>query len=281
MNAPKGPAAPASGTSSLHLDDITDDPDIAELLDFEPVPRRAKKEGGWTPDLQRLFIARLAVHGSPGKACKELGMFRSGVDKLCDAPGSESFREAWAAAVALAERRRAEYVAAGHASTVGPSMPFVDNRRKPPKAAPQPLPGQVMNERGEWEDPESLEQRGQEAARNICNKLLRCRRLYLYEISDSPGKRAAFEILTELPVDWDKAARMEEQPDEPWNPVRMRSPDMILTAESGWSFGELGYGPDRKAEMRQAMNDYLAEQGLEPIDWDESADPLPAREREG
>src|SRR5215207_2257610 len=108
----------------------TDDPEILALLDFAPVPRRNKKEGGWCPEMQRLFIARLAVHGSPGKACDEVGMYRSGVDKVFKSPGAESFRAAWAAAVALAERRRAEEVAAGHASVGDLKMPFVDNRRK-------------------------------------------------------------------------------------------------------------------------------------------------------
>jgi hypothetical protein len=98
-------------------------------------------------------------------------------------------------------------------------------------------------------------------------KLLRCRRLYLMEISSSPGKRAAFEILTELPIDWDKAARLEPQPDEPWNRANQRQPDMILTAENGWSFGEHGYGPDKKSELQAALNEELVKQGKPPIDW--------------
>lgn len=95
------------------------------------------------------------------------------------------------------------------------------------------------------------------------NRLLRIRRLYLQEIADSPGKRAAFEILTELAVDWEKARALEPQPDEPYNIGNQRQPDMVLTAESGWSFGELGYGPDRKAEMRKAVDEHRAKKGLE------------------
>jgi hypothetical protein len=89
----------------------------------------------------------------------------------------------------------------------------------------------------------------------------------LQEISGCAGKRAAFEILTELPIDWDKAERCEPQEDEPWNPARARQPDMILTAESGWSFGECGYGPDRKAQARRAIDAHRAEEGLEPVEW--------------
>ena len=43
---------------------------------------------------------------------------------------------------------------------------------------------------------------------------------------------------------------------------------MVLTAESGWSFGECGYGPDKKAELRAAIDAHRAEEGLEPVDWD-------------
>jgi hypothetical protein len=53
---------------------------------------------------------------------------------------------------------------------------------------------------------------------------------------------------------------------------------MILTAENGWSWGECGYGPDRKAELRAELDKYRAEEGLEPVDWseDDAADsPLP------
>ena len=103
-------------------------------------------------------------------------------------------------------------------------------------------------------------------------KLLRIRRLYLQEISASPGKRAAFEILTELPIDWGLAALGQPQPDEPWSRANQRQPDMILTAESGWSFGEHGYGPDKKAELRQAIDAYRASEGLPPVDWSESTE---------
>ena len=146
--------------------------------------------------------------------------------------------------------------------------PALDSRRRKPAAADGPLPGQVLNEFGEWEDEESLHRRAEEAGDRIANRLVRIRRLYLQEISGSPGKRAAFEILTELPIDWEKAERGEPQPDEPYNRARQRQADMILTAESGWSFGELGYGPDKKAEIRKAIDEHRAEEGLPPVEWE-------------
>ena len=44
---------------------------------------------------------------------------------------------------------------------------------------------------------------------------------------------------------------------------------MILTAENGWTFGEHGYGEDKKAQLRADLDKYREEEGLEPVDWDE------------
>jgi hypothetical protein len=270
MNAPEGPAAPKDGTSEIPtFEQLAADPEIAALLDFEPVPRRFEREDGWTPALQRRFIAYLAWTGSPGKACDALGKRRSGIDKLAKLEGAASFRAAWARAVEIAQERKAARVAAAHAPTADLKLPFVDHRRK--HAQPQqqgPLPGQVMNELGEYEDEDSYLRRAEDAKDGICGKLVRARRLYLMSISNEPVKRAAFEILTELPVDWDLAGKLQPQPFEPWTRTNQREPDMILTAESGWSWGEAGYGPDRMAELRQAIDEHRAEEGLEPVDWD-------------
>ena len=163
MNAPEGPAAPKDGTSEIPtFEQLAADPEIAALLDFEPVPRRFEREDGWTPALQRRFIAYLAWTGSPGKACDALGKRRSGIDKLAKLEGAASFRAAWARAVEIAQERKAARVAAAHAPTADLKLPFVDHRRK--HAQPQqqgPLPGQVMNENGEWEDEESYRRRAE------------------------------------------------------------------------------------------------------------------------
>jgi hypothetical protein len=260
MNAHPGFAAPEGGPQT--------DPEIKALLDFEPVPRAYKRPGSWTAEEQRKFIARLAVHGSPGKASEELGKDRGGARKLYNSPEGASFRAAWDSAVELALDRQA--------GRTGPGAlpPTLDSRRHKQRLLSStpfagPFPGQVMNERGEWEDQASFRQRGEDAGDRIAAKLLRARRLYLCEISDNAGKRAAFEMLTELPIDWDKAAEMEPQADEPWRTPNMRDPDMILTAESGWLMGEAGYGPDKMAEVRKVLDDYRAKHGMEPIQWGE------------
>ncbi len=245
------------------------DPEIEELLKFEPAPRQNKRRDGWTAALQRRFIAELARTGSPTMAAEAVGKNRYGVEKLYKSPGAEGFRAAWDSAVALFEGRSAERVVAENADRVAARPPFVDRRRARWPAQAGPQPGQVLNEFGEWEDEASLHRRAEEARDSISNKLLRARRLYLQEISGNAGKRAAFEILTELPVDWDKAERLEPQPDEPWRRTNQRQPDMILTAESGWSFGECGYGPDRKAEARKAIDKYRQAEGLPAIDWED------------
>jgi hypothetical protein len=94
MNAPQGHAAPESGSFDdiLSFDKLVADPEIAALLDFEPVPRKRMVENGWTPELQREFIARLAVRGSPGRTCEEMGKTLTGMTKVYRSPLAASFR---------------------------------------------------------------------------------------------------------------------------------------------------------------------------------------------
>src|SRR3954447_1267559 len=95
--------------------ELAADPEIAALLDFDPVPRKIDVPGGWGPEKQREFIARLATHGSKNKACTEMCMQATGMTKVQNSPGAQSFREAFNGAVELSMRRReakdaAEYV---------------------------------------------------------------------------------------------------------------------------------------------------------------------------
>ena len=238
------------------------DPEIAPLLDFEPVPRKVKRPDGWTPDLQRELIARIAWTGTLQEAVWQMGKHATGAEALYKNPDADSFRLSWDAAEALGRRRNGLDSRPPFAGEVPGIM-----RRKSKQAAP--LPGQILNEHGEYEDEESYRQRVEDAKESIGMKLVRCRRAFLAEISGDAGKRAAFEILTELPVDWELAKELKPQPFEPWTRTNQHQPDMILTAESGWSAGELGYGPDKKAAARAAVDAWREERGLEPIDWSE------------
>ena len=235
---------------------------LGDLLEFTPVPRKTQRADGWTAERQRAFIAALSATGSKRRAAQAIGMAAFGVGRLLESDGSDSFRAAFDRAMAIAQANGSLKIAQGVADAAARNAQLT-----PPSRLPM-LSGQVMNEFGEPEDEESVQRRAEDAKESIAMKLLRIRRLYLAEISASPGKRAAFEILTEYPIDWDLAALGQPQPDEPWNRANQRQPDMILTAESGWSFGEAGYGPDKKAEARKAIDAYRQEEGLEPVDWD-------------
>lgn len=79
--------------------------DDSDLLDFAPVPVRARRDG-WTPKRQYFFILALARGFRPGKAAAILGMTRKTAYELCRMPGGEGFATAWTAAVARARERR-------------------------------------------------------------------------------------------------------------------------------------------------------------------------------
>lgn len=78
------------------------------LLDFDPVPRRAKRADGWDEELQRAFIALLALTGSAKAATRALGKSEFGITQLVRAEGSEGFVAAMDEAIAISkdERRR-------------------------------------------------------------------------------------------------------------------------------------------------------------------------------
>lgn len=79
--------------------------DDSDLLAFDPVPVRARRDG-WTPRRQYFFILALARGYSPDKAAALLGMTRKTAYELRAKPGGEGFAAAWAAAVARARARR-------------------------------------------------------------------------------------------------------------------------------------------------------------------------------
>src|SRR5436305_8333361 len=127
MSSTKAAAAPESGTTPSDtptFEELAADPEIAALLEFEPVARKLKKADGWTAAMQRMFIAWLAHYGSPGKAADELGKARSGIDKVYKAEDAGSFRDAWDAATALAERRLMQRLATRHGGTGALQAPF-------------------------------------------------------------------------------------------------------------------------------------------------------------
>ena len=254
-------AAPESGTRSRlpTAEEAAADPEIAALTKFEPMHIQYRVNG-WHADAQRAFVAMLAITGSKRRAAEAIDRDQARVGQLLkEREDAAPFARAVEAALELYERRHSDRL----------TRTVADAHRDDPNVQ---APDQALNEYGEWEDKDSLARRGGEAGERIVNKLLRLRRIYLQEICPTPAKRAAFEILTDLPIDWEKAARGEAQADEPYRDCNQWKPDMVLLAESGWSWGEIGYGPDRKAEQRRAIDEHRAERGLEPIDWGDGFD---------
>src|SRR3954462_2654378 len=98
--------------------ELSADPEIAALLDFEPVVRKVKRPDGWTPDLQRELIARLAHTGTLQQAVWQMGKHATGAEALYKRPGADSFRAAWACALALGRRRNGLDARPPYAGTV-------------------------------------------------------------------------------------------------------------------------------------------------------------------
>ncbi len=128
---------------------------FGDLLEFEPVPRRTNRADGWTPAVQRTFIAALALTGSERQAAHAVGKAAYGVTQLKKAEGNEGFMAAHARALAFYEaehgRRLSEgLLAAGehaaHNHGRAPALPWsgaASRRGRPanahlPRPAPEP-----------------------------------------------------------------------------------------------------------------------------------------------
>lgn len=126
------------------------------LLDFEPVPRRARRADGWDAEAQRAYIAALSLTGTDRAACRAVGKSAFGVTQLLDHEGSESFRAARDEALAMAADERsfrlAEGVRAVAAEQAGwrPADPPWSRARSragpPPPASPEPPPDPAREE---------------------------------------------------------------------------------------------------------------------------------------
>jgi hypothetical protein len=226
--------------------------EIRDLLNFEPVPRRAHADG-WRPELQRAFIAALAITGSPRRAARAIGRAAFGAEQLRRARGGRSFAEAWDAALELYREREMMRLHENLAQLA---------REQEHKEGQWPAGGG-----GDDDDDDDYydEETGligsrevREAKARIRGRLLRARRLLLRCLCDNPAKRIAWELLSG-PVDWDKAARLEPQDNEPWVKLDMRRPDLLLTAEAGLLPDLIG-GEDALAEMRREIERIEAEE---------------------
>jgi hypothetical protein len=205
---------------------------IPDILAFEPVPRRARADG-WKPEHQRAFIAALAITGSPRVAARTIGKHEFGAQQLRKARGGRSFAEAWDAALDLARERE-----------------FARIRENLGELAGDTEGALARIDPDSYDDGEAERLEHEEVLDHIRMRLLGARRLYLFEIGADPQARAAWEVLCG-PVDWDKAALLQAQDNEPYMPS-MRQPDMLLAAENGW-LGEVTGGRCKTAELREEV----------------------------
>jgi hypothetical protein len=90
MSKPKFPESlPADAIAWTQAGE--DAPDIP----FTPVPRLRARRNGWSEDRQRRFITALARCGTVSAAARAVGMNARSAYRLLDAPGADSFAEAW------------------------------------------------------------------------------------------------------------------------------------------------------------------------------------------
>lgn len=72
---------------------------LANIGQFEPVPRKSFRSNGWTPARQRAFIERLAETASVRQAAEAVNMSRLSCYNLKNHPQGGDFAKAWAAAL--------------------------------------------------------------------------------------------------------------------------------------------------------------------------------------
>ena len=197
------------------------DPEIAPLLEFEPVPRKIQRADCWFPELQRELVARIAATGRPAEAVALMGKQLTGAKNLYRHPDAGSFRAAWDAAEKLGRRRNGLDSRPCYAGPIpgirSPGAPASD----PGEARYVPGIPADLQER-DYREALDYERRAQlrwdESHRRVRDKIFFCRRMYLKTIVDDPERRAAWELLCG-PADWEAARELGKQPDEDREPV--------------------------------------------------------------
>jgi hypothetical protein len=170
-----------------------DDPELAALLEFEPVPRQVNRPDSWTPERQRRFLELIVQTGSPQQAARAMKKQLSGIESVYRDDEAGEFRASWDGICELVRTREERRLRALSAD------PIAEPPHRRNGLSPLPLnypgeEGQGLNEYGEWEDEGSLHRRAEDARDSISNKLRRCRRLFLHEISGEPAKRGGISF---------------------------------------------------------------------------------------
>lgn len=162
---------------------------IPDLLDFEPVPRRAHANG-WTPEHQRAFIAALAITGSPRQAARHVGRAAFGAEQLRTAKGGRSFAVAWEAALEVARDRELAYL---HGN-LGELARKTEEARAQAKAEGSPVP--TPGHGDEYEEGARYDREAEEVRERLLSKVRRLRKEKIREqILPFPEKIAAWIVL--------------------------------------------------------------------------------------
>lgn len=240
-------------------------------LEFEPVPRRAKRSNGLTPERQRIFIAMLAQTGSVRTACAGIGCSSHAIYHLRHSPGAESFAAAWDKAVERGARRVLD-ILVDQAINGTPEKIYKDgelvaerrvyNTRAMMWIVAHYLPdrfgvtGGLMHSAGakpnlgrlkaawrkEWQE-ERDEARRAEAERDAetnRSAWATVRQAFKRRLAHDPERRAAWELLTG-PTDWGDLTALTRYPGLPDN--NMHRPDVVV-AMAGLARGKRAAGEE-------------------------------------
>ena len=263
---------------------------IAEILDFEPVPRRARADG-WGPDYQRAFIAALAITGAPPRAARAIGKHAFGAEQLRKAKGGRSFAAAWDAALDIYRDRELARLKDNLADLAseqeGRVAPPPDEVERSADAARIELLGALLGhylKRLEMERAARLAGRVVEAdfyvrqvtVLEVCLDLVSgdaWKLLADLRVDDPPFDRRMIVEVAETPMSrlLDEARR--EQWAEAGEPERPPLPGPGELADRGrFSLGvQEGFGgPDFKERQRAREADYAAAARAQ-LEWEEKA----------
>jgi hypothetical protein len=205
--------------------------DLPPDLQFDPVPRRARRTNGFTAERQRAFIAALAAGGSVRLACKAIGCSSHAMYKLRNAAGAESFSAAWDNAVRRGARRVLDMMI-DNAVNGTPEYLYQNGRliaerrrfntRSQMWLVAHYMPDQFAVEGGlmhhpgsaahmqwqkeqwrkEWyQEQQSKRPKFEDVRESIEKKIAAIERPRLVEYAKNPQKRAAYDLING-PIDW-------------------------------------------------------------------------------
>ena len=173
---------------------------VPDILDFDPVPRRARADG-WKEEHQRAFIAALAITGSPRQAARTIGKHEFGAKRLRTARGGKSFALAWEAAEDIYREREQMRIHA-NLKDLADRAASADAPFEPEEADER--------ERDDGLRPYDIN----DVAERLQKKMEILNREYLRELAADPDKRRAYEVL-HGPVNWDDIDRVPLVPEPP------------------------------------------------------------------